>query len=199
MFSSYYRELYMRKDFFNNRMIKELEGKKHQLEKERLNEALGRTSTSLRESEARFRTLAETTAAAIFIHQGERLLYANPAGEMISGYTSEELQQRDFWTFIHPEYPKMVRERGPARVRGEQVPREDEFKFNKKGGDECWVSVTTGSIEYKRQPAIIVTLFDITAWKHAEEAKTRFYEESVRQYQERIDVEKNTSWKKRRS
>jgi PAS domain S-box-containing protein len=159
-------------------------------ERERLNQQLQQALQSLKESEAQFRTLAETTTAAIFIHQGERLLYVNPAGVTMSGYAGEELLQRDFWTFIHPEYQSMVRERGQARVRGEQVPPAYEFKFIRKNGDECWVTITTGSIEYKRRPAIIATLFDITDWKRAEEAKTKFYEESVRQYQERIEIEK---------
>ena len=165
-------------------------------ERERLNQQLQQALQSLKESEAQFRTLAETTTAAIFIHQGERLLYVNPAGVTMSGYTSDELLQRDFWTFIHPEYQNMVRERGQARVRGEQVPQAYEFKFNKKNGDVCWVTITTGSIEYKRRPAIIATLFDVTEWKRAEEAKTKFYEESVRQYQERIEIEKRHALEK---
>jgi PAS domain S-box-containing protein len=179
MFSSYNREIYMRRDFFHNRMIQELEEKKHHVEKEQLHEAVQKATKSLRESEGRFRALAETTTAAIFIHQGERILYANPAGELMSGYTSEELLQRDFWTFIHPEYQELVRERGRARVRGEAVPKEYEFKFIKKNGDECWVTTATGFIEYSGKPAIIATLFDITDRKRAEEEKVKLYEERI--------------------
>ena len=111
----------------------------------------------------------------------------NPAGEMMSGYSCEELLRPDFSTFIHPEYQELIRERRQARARGEPVPKEYEFKFIKKNGDECWVIMTAESIEYKGKPAIIATLFDITEWKNAEEAKTKFFEESVRQYQERTE------------
>ena len=187
MFSSYHRELYMRRDFFHNRMMQKLEEKKHHIEKEQLHEVVEKATTSLRESEERFRTLTETTTAAIFIHKGERLLYVNPAGEMMSGYSCEELLRPDFSTFIHPEYQELIRERRQARARGEPVPKEYEFKFIKKNGDERWVTMTAGSIEYKGKPAIIATLFDITEWKNAEEAKTKFFEESVRQYQERAE------------
>jgi PAS domain S-box-containing protein len=169
----------------------DISARKHaEEERERLNQQLQQALQSLKESEAQFRTLAETTTAAIFIHQGERLLYANPAGVAMSGYSIEELLKRDFWTFVHPDYQDMVRERGQARVRGELVPPVYEFKFKKKNGDERWVTSTTGSIEYQRRPGIIATLFDITDWKNAEAAKTKFYEESVRQYQERIEIEK---------
>ena len=179
MFSSYTRELYLRRDFFYHRTVQELEGKKHHLEKEQLQQAVDVATKSLQESEARFRTLAETTTAAIFIHQGERLLYVNPAGEKTGGYTSEELLKKDFWTFIHPDYQEMVRSRGKARVAGEPVPSEYEFKFIRKDGEVRWGTLTTGFIEYKGIPAIIATLFDITDLKQANEERVRLYEERI--------------------
>ncbi len=158
-------------------------------ERERYYRQLQETTQSLRESEEKFRTLAETTTAAILIHQGQKLVYANPAGAIITGYTSDELLQEDFWSLIHPDYQEVVRERGMSRIAGDR--RKDyEYKFVKKNGEECWVSMTAGFIEYAGKPAIIATLFDITDWKRAEEAKVKFYEESVRQYQERIEEEK---------
>ncbi|HEY6011051.1 MAG TPA: hypothetical protein VIX18_06225, partial [Nitrospirota bacterium] len=77
MFSSYHRELYMRKDFFQNRMVQELESQKHIFEKETLHEVAERAIHSFRESEEKFLALADTAAIAIFIHQGENFLYAN--------------------------------------------------------------------------------------------------------------------------
>ncbi len=46
---------------------------------------------ALRQSEAKFRTLAETIASAIFISQEQRLHYVNHAAETITGYAREEL------------------------------------------------------------------------------------------------------------
>lgn len=186
MIFGYNREMYIRRDFFYNRTVKELEEEKHLLEKERLQQAVDTAAKSLKESEARFRALAESTTAAIFIHQGERFLYVNPAGERMSGYSNEELLQRDFWTFIHPDYQELVRERGRARVRGEEIPQEYEFKFIRKNGDERWVVIATAPIVHKETPAIIATLFDITDWKNAEAAKTALFDENTRQYQQRI-------------
>ncbi len=159
-------------------------------ERERYYQELQAATQSLRESEAKFRTLAETTTAAIFIHQGQKLVYANSAGETMIGYTREELLQEDFWALIHPDYQELAKVRGQARMRGERVPKEYEFKFLRKNGEERWAATTAGVIEYGGKPAIIATLFDITDWKRAEEAKVKFYEESVRQYQERIEEEK---------
>src|SRR6185436_13084602 len=50
-----------------------------------------RAADALRESEARFRTLAETAPCAIFIYQDDGFRYANPAAASITGYNREEL------------------------------------------------------------------------------------------------------------
>lgn len=159
-------------------------------ERERYYQQLQEMTQSLKESELRFRTLAETTTAAIFIHQGQKLVYANTAGEIMTGHSREELLQEDFWALIHPDYQDLAKNRGQARLRGERMPKEYEFKFMTKKGENRWAATTAGVIEYGGKPAIIATLFDITEWKRAEEAKVKFYEESVRQYQERIEEEK---------
>ncbi|HEQ60883.1 MAG TPA: PAS domain S-box protein, partial [Firmicutes bacterium] len=57
----------------------------------------------LRQSEERFRTLAETVPVAVCISQGTRIRYVNPALERLTGYSREELYRMDFWETIHPE------------------------------------------------------------------------------------------------
>ena len=59
-------------------MVKKLKEKKHLTAKGKLHEAVEKATKLLQESEAKFCALAETTAAAIFIHQGGKFLYANP-------------------------------------------------------------------------------------------------------------------------
>ncbi len=159
-------------------------------ETERLFKELEKATRSLKESEAKFRTLAETTTAGIFIHRGGKFLYANTAGEQVTGYRQDEFLSMDFWNIIHPEYREMVRERGQERLVGVKVAPEYEFKINTKNGEQRWVNMTAGIIEYQGAPAVIATLFDITARKQAEEDKENFYEESVKQYQKRIEEEK---------
>lgn len=120
-------------------------------------------------SEARFRALTQNNSAAIFIYQGRRFRYVNPACEALTGYTAEELLQMDFWQVVHPEFRELVRERGLARQRGEAVPERYQFKIITKSGEERWVDFTASAIEYEGQPAGIGTAFDITALKKAEE------------------------------
>jgi PAS domain S-box-containing protein len=67
-----------------------------------------RAEEALRESEERFRTMAETAADAIFrIDQRSTILFANRAAEKIFGYTSEELIGQTL-TILMPEYLREI-------------------------------------------------------------------------------------------
>jgi PAS domain S-box-containing protein/putative nucleotidyltransferase with HDIG domain len=125
-------------------------------------------TAQLRQSEARFRTLAETTATAIFVYSGEKFIYVNHATEELTGYTAEELLAMRFWDVVHPDFQEMIRQRGLARQRGEPVPSRYEFKIMRKDGVERWVDFTAGKIEWQGQPAAIGSAFDITERKAAD-------------------------------
>ncbi|HQU13911.1 MAG TPA: PAS domain S-box protein, partial [Thermodesulfobacteriota bacterium] len=129
-----------------------------------------RAEEALRESEERFRTLAENSAAGILIYQGEHWRYANPAALTITGYTHGELLKLRFWDVVHPDFRELVKSRGLARQRGEQVPSHYEFKIVTKGGQSRWVDFTGGMIVYQGKPAGVIMAFDVTDRKEAEEA-----------------------------
>ncbi|NIN50481.1 MAG: PAS domain S-box protein, partial [Gemmatimonadales bacterium] len=128
-----------------------------------------RAEEALQESEAKFRTLAETVAAAAFIYQGEQIRYVNSAAEALTGYTREELLQMNFWDVIAPDFRELVRERGLARQMGQDVPLRYEVKLVTKDGDERWVDFTAGKVEFDGKPAVLGTAFDVTERKQAEE------------------------------
>jgi PAS domain S-box-containing protein/putative nucleotidyltransferase with HDIG domain len=122
----------------------------------------------LRESETRFRSLAESTATAIFVYSGEKFMYVNRATEELTGYPAAELLAMRFWDVVHPDFREMIRQRGLARQRGEPVPPRYEFKIVRKDGEERWIDFTAGRIEWQGQPAAIGTAFDITERKRWE-------------------------------
>jgi PAS domain S-box-containing protein len=125
---------------------------------------------TLRKSEAKFRSLADTMPAAIFITQGARIRYVNAAGESISGYSRTELLAMNFWDVAHPDYRELIKARGLARERGETVPSQYEVRILPKNREICWVDLTAAVTEFEGQPAIIGTAIDITERKQAEEA-----------------------------
>ncbi len=124
---------------------------------------------ALRESEAKFRVLAETTSAAIFIFQRNRMRYVNPAATNITGYTRKELLTMNFWQVIHPDFRDLVKERGRARQKGKKVPSRYEVKIQTKNGDTRWVDFTANHTKFKQKPAVLGTAVDITERKRAEE------------------------------
>ncbi len=128
---------------------------------------------ALRQSEATFRTLAETLPAAVFIYQGEDFRYANPACTTLTGYKRRELANIRFWDLVHPDHREMVRQRGLARQHGESVPRRYEFKIVTKSGEERWVDFAAAVVEFEGQPAAMGTAYDITERKLAEEELRR--------------------------
>jgi len=136
-----------------------------------------RAEQALRESELKFRSLAETVTAAIFIFQGTQLLYVNPAAVAITGYARDELLQSAFWRIIHPDFRDLVRTRGLARQGGTAVPSSYEVKIVTKSGEERWVDFTGGVIEFSGGPAVLGTAFEITARKQAEAALRRAHDE----------------------
>jgi PAS domain S-box-containing protein len=124
---------------------------------------------ALRDSENKFRSLTERVAAAILICQGERLVYANPAATLLTGYTPAELSQMRFWELVHPDFQSMVKEQGLARQRGENPSSRYELKILTRENQERWLDLTAHSVEYQGEQAILATAFDITERRQAEE------------------------------
>ncbi len=128
---------------------------------------------ALRESEYKFRMLAEKSAAGILIYQGEQIVYGNPAAWAMTGYTSEEFLRLKFWELVHPDHRAMVKARGLARQRGESVPSRYEFMILTKSGETRWVDFTAGMIPYGGRTASVGMAFDVTERKAAENQLAR--------------------------
>ena len=124
---------------------------------------------ALAESEAKFRTLAESTPIAIFIYR-ENYLYINPAMEKITGFSAEELFSKNFWEIIHPAFREIAKQRGISRLRGENPPWRYEFKFLTKSGEERWADFSTKGIVFNGEKAFLGTAIDITDRKKAEQS-----------------------------
>jgi PAS domain S-box-containing protein len=127
------------------------------------------TEDALRDSETKFRMLAESSTFAIIMHQGDSWIYANPAAKEISGYGKDDLDGMHFWDIVHPDHKDMVKQRGLDRQQGKVVPDTYEFKIITKSGKEKWVSLTGTAIKYKDKPTVLLSIIDITERKLAEE------------------------------
>jgi PAS domain S-box-containing protein len=117
---------------------------------------------ALAESEEKFRRLAESTSASIFIHDGERVLFSNPATELITGYTEEELKTVTVAQLIHPEYRDLVMDRIKNFSVDPEKPRHYELKFLFRDGTFRWADITSVFIGSEKERRFLVTGHDIT-------------------------------------
>lgn len=125
---------------------------------------------ALRESEQKFRVLAQASPAAIFIHQDGYFKYVNPATCLLTGFSEAELLDLRFWEIIHPEYRDMVKQRGLSRVAGEDVQRTYEFKIIQRNGNTIWLDFAGAVTTFNGKPAGMGFAYDITSYKLAQES-----------------------------
>ena len=127
-----------------------------------------RSADALRESERRFRALAETTSSAIAMLQDDKIRYVNPALEVLTGYSQEELLGMTLWDLVPPDSRDAIVRGRLARKTGKPSSGRGEFKIVTKSGEERWVDYGVGVIEFEGQPTIIATGFDITERRRAD-------------------------------
>jgi len=125
---------------------------------------------ALVESENRYRMLIEKANEVIFIIQDGRICFGNPKLEQIGKYTMEELAQKPFLEFVHPEDRALVGEQHILRLAGESLKDNYAFRIVSKEGSVLWMDINASLITWNRRPAVLVLLSDITDRKHEEEA-----------------------------
>lgn len=129
------------------------------------------TEAALRESEALFRTLAETSEAGILISQGAKILYANPALSRQNGYSREEMSTMEPWAPLAPEFRERAIRRVRAHQRGERVeiPAQEEVKVITKSGAEQWVRMYRAYVTFLGVPASMSVIVDVTERRRMED------------------------------
>ena len=130
-----------------------------------------RAEVALKESEEKFRLLAENSPNMIFINNHGRVVYANKRCEEMMGYTREEFYSRDFnfITTTAPEYINLVNTKYAQHMTGKEVAPY-EYALITKDGKRIETIINTRLIDFEGESAILGIITDITERKHAEEA-----------------------------
>jgi PAS domain S-box-containing protein len=143
------------------------------LENARLNDITRRVRSSLQESEERFTALAQKMPAAVFIHRGASIVYANNAAEEMTGYPQEKLMTMHIRDMLLPEYRGAIQPNGLERAEPPLRSAEKEVRVLRLNGSERWAVMTSAVIEYGERAAVIWVFFDITEHKR-NEARLRY-------------------------
>ena len=126
--------------------------------------------TSLKNSEEKFRNLAEQSPNIIFINQKGKVVYANTEAEKATGYTKEEFYSPkfNFMDLIAPESKEFVKSLFIKHMKGEDV-RPYEYKLISKEGQTIDVINSTKIIDYNGEPAILGIETDVSESKRLKE------------------------------
>ncbi len=148
----------------------------------------GSVAGELKQSEEKFRKLAEKSVVGIYLIQDELLRYVNPKFAEIFGYEVDEMINRlEATAIVFPEDRPLVEENIRRRVSGEVESIHFQFRGIRKDQEIVQVEVYGSRIDHQGRPAVLGTMIDITdqirAQERLQESEERYrklYEESKR-------------------
>jgi PAS domain S-box-containing protein len=123
----------------------------------------------LKESEEKFRQLAEESPNMIFINQNRRVVYVNSTCEKLTHYKVSEFYHPDFnfLSLIDKKDHEKVMGNFALHLKGQNVPAY-EYKLIAKDGSRLDVIFNSKLIDYKGEKAILGLVTDITERKKNE-------------------------------
>jgi PAS domain S-box-containing protein len=134
---------------------------------------MARTQGELRESEMRYRNLADNLPDYVLIHDKELIRYANPAAARLTGASRKNLVGLSIDSLLTPASTVSLREAvGATREGDDAVPlREIDLLLPDDAVRHCLIR--TVPIEDRGVPAFLSVITDITDRKAAEDALSR--------------------------
>jgi PAS domain S-box-containing protein len=130
-----------------------------------------RAEAALRDSEEKFRSVAEQSPNMIFINRGGRVVFANAKCEELMGYLRAEFYSPEFnfRDLIAADYMDAVNQAFGKHLKGEEV-LPYEYALVTKAGERIEAIITTKLIRYDGENAILGIITNITERKRTEAA-----------------------------
>ena len=124
----------------------------------------------LRESEARFRAVVETSHdGIIFTDAKATVLYRSPSYKAINGFDDEERVGHSGFETVHPDDAAMLRRKWAHMLAEPETVMEAEYRIRHKDGSWRWIDTSVRNLLHNPSvDAIVVTSRDITERRRAE-------------------------------
>ncbi len=132
------------------------------------NDEFQREINNLKQMEALFKTLSNSSPVGVYIVQDGKFQFVNPQFQEFTGYREEELLGRDAYLVVLPEDRDLARKKAVDMLKGRRsFPYE--FRSLTKSGQTRWILEQVASIQYQGRRAVLGNYMDITSRKQAEE------------------------------
>ncbi|MHB1260115.1 MAG: PAS domain S-box protein [Thermoplasmatota archaeon] len=118
---------------------------------------------AVRDSEARFRGLAEATREGIIIHDGQRILATNAAFAQLFRYEASEMTGLPIMNLVAPESREDVTRHAQA-----QSPEAYQLVGLRKDGSRIALEAMGGPFPWQGEVARVVSVRDLTEWEKLE-------------------------------
>ena len=139
-----------------------------------------KSEEALKQSEIKYRTLVENASEIILVAQDGVIKFANKKLSEATNFKKEELIEKPFVNFIHPDDKELIADRHRRRLKGENIPVNYEFRIVDKSGNVKWMNIFAILSEWEGKPATFNFLTDVT--------ERRLAESEIAEWKKRYDL-----------
>jgi PAS domain S-box-containing protein len=136
------------------------------------------SARALRESEERFRALAENAPLGVYRQDLEgHCLYTNPRWSEVTGFSADEARGKGWWRAVHPDDFAGAADGWAEAMAGDGRYRR-ELRLVRPNGEVRWVSVLAGPVRGADDEIVghVGSIDDITERRRADESLREEYE-----------------------
>ncbi|MGK2863978.1 MAG: PAS domain-containing protein, partial [Chitinophagaceae bacterium] len=121
-----------------------------------------RIEEALQESEVNHRNLIENMHDGVFVLEDSKIIFINPAFEFMTGYSKEELVNKNIIDLVHPEEDFLISSLIKKDSAAIDYIEDGIYNFVNKGGDLISVNLSIKEILYNKKRAVLGNILNIT-------------------------------------
>ena len=116
-----------------------------------------------------FKKMVEHIPVGVYVYRWSKMIYVNPYFERLSGFSLDEMKQKDFWDVCHQDQHALIKVNGYNRLHGKPAPNNYELTLVKKTGELINIDVFFAVPTLSGERISIAVVIDITESKRLKE------------------------------